>query len=80
MKIGVSTKIFDFHSWIRGAHETDFDTIEINNRTNNIPFYPEWIKKVKPMLKKFDLSLHTKTCDIFTSNNQFTKTEIETIK
>lgn len=80
MKIGISTKIFPFWHWIVDVENSDFEAVEINRRTNNLPFFPDWIEKIMPHLKDKDLSFHTGTCRVFTGFGPFTDAEYNMLR
>ena len=79
-KIGVTTAILDQKIWFKQLKSLNVNTIEIGGRSARLFFEPNWLEKIKPNLQDYDLSLHSGTVKIFTSNEQFTKTELERLK
>jgi len=79
-KIGISTKVFNQKTWYKEIKNFNCKNIEISGRTATLYLDPVWIKKIKPYLKGFNLSLHSRTIKIFTKSPQFTLTELNILK
>ncbi len=81
-KIGISTKIFSPRNWFDELDTQKYKVIEIYRRQTRLPFDPWWLKKynIKELLKGYDVSLHSATKSIFTGVDQFTITELHTLK
>ncbi|MFT4307905.1 MAG: sugar phosphate isomerase/epimerase family protein [Candidatus Woesearchaeota archaeon] len=79
-QIGITTSTFDQKSWYREIASQPYRVLEIGRRSARMYLDPEWIAKIAPSLNGFDVSMHSGTTKIFTSNEQFTVTELETLK
>jgi endonuclease IV len=79
-KIGVTSKVFSFNKWYRDMHHSGFKVIELNKRKSIMKLVNVWLDQRKKDIKGFDLSMHTETTGVFSNNQQFTITELDTLK
>tara|TARA_Y100000310_G_scaffold339733_1_gene433381 strand:- start:7160 stop:7885 length:726 start_codon:yes stop_codon:yes gene_type:complete len=77
-KIGITTSTLDNKKWYKEL--ANIKVLEVGLRSARFFFDPEWIDKIKPFLKGIDLSMHSGTIKVFVGNEQFVKTELETLR
>ena len=79
-KIGITTSTLDQKTWYAQVRAQPYRVLEIGKRSARMYLDPEWVAKITPRLEGFDLSMHSGTTKVFTSNEQFTTTELEVLK
>lgn len=80
MKIGLCTKRLNQSNWYEELKSLGINVVEISGRSAKLYLKESWLEKIKPFLKGYQLSLHSRTTGVFHKNEVFTQAEIGTLK
>ena len=78
--IGLSTAFLPCKKWWKSIKEFNIPVIEVNRRFNQFPFDEYKLEDSLPVIKDFDLSLHSATYNVFNSDKVYTQIQLETLK